>query len=147
MPREYPEFPIISVAAIALKDNKILLVRRGAPPGEGLWSIPGGVVEVGEKLKDAVRREFKEETNLDCEVGELFNICEVIIRDENNKVRYHYVILDYMVKVTGGELKPGSDVVEAKWVRLAEALKLKLTKPTRNLIEKILKMSFIREFD
>ena len=144
MPREYPEYPILSVAAVAIKDNKMLLVKRRAPPGEGLWSIPGGVVELGERLHDALKRELHEETNLECEIIDLVNIAEVIIRDEEGKVRFHYVILDYLVKITGGELRPGSDVLDAKWFDLKEAQNLPLTKTTRKLIKKLLNSDLIK---
>ncbi|RLG94532.1 hypothetical protein DRO29_06485 [Candidatus Bathyarchaeota archaeon] len=144
MPREYPEYPILSVAAVAIKDNKMLLVKRGAPPGEGLWSIPGGAVELGERLHDALKRELREETNLECEIIDLVNIAEVIIRDEEGKVRFHYVILDYLVKITGGELRPGSDVLDAKWFDLKEAQNLPLTKTTRKLIKKLLNSDLIK---
>ena len=143
MPLTYPERPVVSVAAIAIKDRKILLARRAAPPGQGLWSIPGGVVELGETLKDALKREFKEETGLDCEVKELFDVFEVIIKDDQGKIVYHYVILDYFVDVIGGVLSPSSDALDAKWVSSDEALSLPLTSSTHKLIRRLVKRGLL----
>jgi len=143
MPSAYPERPVVSVAAIAIKDKKILLAKRAAPPGQGLWSMPGGVVELGETLKDALKREFKEETGLECEVKKLFDVYEVIIKDENGKIVYHYVILDYLVDVKGGVLSPASDALDAKWVTRDEALKLQLTSTTRKLIKRLIDEGFL----
>jgi len=137
--REYPEYPIPAVGAIAISNGKILLVRRGSPPAKVFWSIPGGVIEVGERIEDAVRREFKEETGLECEVLNLYHITQAIIKDDEGRVRYHYIILDYFVKVVNEEEpKPGGDVLEAKWVRIKDAMKLNLTRSARELLKKLM---------
>ncbi|MHA1617501.1 MAG: NUDIX hydrolase [Candidatus Njordarchaeales archaeon] len=139
MQREYPRYPIPAVGAVAISNGKILLVKRGVPPGRGFWSIPGGAIEVGERIEDAVKREFKEETGLECEVLDLCHIAQVIIKDKDGRVKYHYIILDYLVKTEDSkEPSPGGDVLDAEWFELKEVLKLELTKPTRELIKKLL---------
>ena len=103
MGREYPEHPLVGVGAVAVHNDKVLLVKRGHPPGVGLWSIPGGLVELGEKIEDAVKREFQEETGLICEVRDLIQVSQVIIRDDHGRIKWHYIILDYLVSVCGSE--------------------------------------------
>jgi len=136
--REYPRYAIVGVGAIVLDEDRILLVKRGSEPGKGLWSIPGGVVEAGESLKNAVLRELKEETGIEGVIEGLYDVFEVIIPDKEGRVHYHYVILDFLVKPLSRIITPGSDVEETKWVRLDEALSMNLTKTTRRLIRKLL---------
>ncbi len=143
MPRKYPEYPIVGVAGVAIKERKILLIKRLGEPGKNLWSLPGGVVELGERITDALKREIKEETGLDCDVGDLVNIAEVIIRDTEGRVMYHYIILDYLINVSSEEVKPSSDVSDAGWFSYEEAKRLKLTPPTANLIEKLRGMKLL----
>lgn len=135
--REYPKQPIVSVGALVLKDGKILLVKRANEPGKGRWSIPGGVVELGERLEDAVKREVKEETNLDVSVGKMLDVVEVIRRDGMGNVVFHYVIIDYIASVVGGELFPSSDVEDARWVTIDEALNMDITESLRMMLKKI----------
>lgn len=135
----YPTYPIIGVGAVVLNDNSILLVRRRNPPGEGLWSIPGGKLNVGEDIREGVLRELGEETGLVGEIVDLLDIFQIIIRDENGGVKYHYVIFDFIIEIDGGSLKPGSDALDARFFKLDEALKLDLTRSTRILIEKLKK--------
>ena len=136
--RVYPKYAIVGVGAIVLDEDRILLVRRGSDPGRGLWSIPGGAVEAGEPLKNAVLRELKEETGIDGVVEGLYDIFEVIVPDSEGRIQYHYVILDFLVKPLSRTIRPGGDVVEAKWVKPDEALSMSLTRTTRKLIERIL---------
>lgn len=143
MSRAYPEYPIIGVAGVAIRNKKILLVKRSGEPGKDLWSLPGGVVEVGERLVDALKREVKEETNLDCEVKDLINIAEVILRDRDGRVKYHYVILDYLINVTNDEAKPSSDASAVGWFSYDEAKQVQLTPPTAELLEKLRAMKLL----
>ena len=136
--REYPKYAIVGVGAIVLDEDRILLVKRGSEPGKGLWSIPGGVVEAGESLRSAVLRELKEETGIEGTVEGLYDIFEVVIPDSEGRVQYHYVILDFLVKPLSRSITPGSDVDEARWIRLDEALSMNLTKTTRKLIKRLL---------
>ena len=138
MERKYPPKPLVAVAALVFKGNKVLLVKRKSPPGEGRWSLPGGCVEVGERLEDALRREVLEECGIEISVGQLVAVTDVIERDGKG-TRFHYVILDFSAEYAGGELRPSTDVSDADWFSLEEALKLPLTRGTRRILEKLLK--------
>ncbi|AWB10555.1 8-oxo-dGTP diphosphatase [Thermodesulfobium acidiphilum] len=137
--RKYP-FPILAVSGLLIKDNKILLVKRKCPPSIGRWSLPGGVVEKGEKLKDAIKREFLEETSLSVEVIKLLTVYEKIDLQED-KIGYHYVILLFLLSLTGGSLKANDDAREACFFSKNEILKLPLTdgliEVLKNILEKI----------
>jgi 8-oxo-dGTP diphosphatase len=116
--------PLVAVGAVAVRDDgALLLVRRGKAPALGRWSLPGGRVDWGETLRDALRREVIEETGLEVAPGELAGLVERIHLAEG----FHYVILDYHVTVTGGTLRPGSDVTDARWVVPSEMALLELS--------------------
>ncbi|MFZ0392725.1 MAG: NUDIX hydrolase [Terracidiphilus sp.] len=117
--REYPVSPLVGVGAVIVEGGRVLLVRRGTEPLRGRWSIPGGLIEVGETLREAVVREAREETGLEVEPVELVELLDRIHR-QGERVRYHYVIADYLCRVTGGTLKAASDADEARWVERAE---------------------------
>jgi 8-oxo-dGTP diphosphatase len=134
--REYPSQPIIGVGAVIVQEGKILLAKRGSEPGKGKWSVPGGLVELGEKLEKAVVREVKEETNLDVEVIRLIDAVDNIIGDPNRKLQFHFVILDYLAKLKGGTLQPSSDVLDARWVRIEEADDYDLTNVFRDFLKR-----------
>ena len=126
--RLYPKQPIVGVGVVIIKDGKILLEKRKYEPGKGKWSIPGGLVELGENVEQTVIREVKEETGLDVEKPEHIDVVDNVVRDENGEVKYHFVIIDYFVKLKGGTLKAASDAEELKWVALNEVEKYDLTK-------------------
>jgi ADP-ribose pyrophosphatase len=134
--KEYPKHPMVGVGAIIIQDGKILIVKRGSEPGKGKWSVPGGLVELGEAIEQTVVREVKEECNLDVEVDRLIDVVDNIVTDENGEVKYHFVILDFFVKLRGGKLKPGDDVENAKWVTLEEVEKYDITKTFREFIKR-----------
>jgi ADP-ribose pyrophosphatase YjhB (NUDIX family) len=134
--RRYPPRPILGVGALIFKRESILLVERGKQPLKGYWSLPGGVLEVGEHLADAIRREVKEETGLDVLPQSVVEIFERIMRDKNGKPEYHYVLVDYICKVTGGELLPADDASRAEWVRRKDLPHRKLTEGTLEVIER-----------
>ncbi len=117
--REFPVAPLVGAGGIVVRDNRVLLVRRGREPLKGQWSIPGGLIDVGETLREAVIREVKEETGLDVEPVELIELLDRIHREEG-RVRYHYVIADYLCRVTGGILAAASDADAVRWVERAE---------------------------
>lgn len=124
MRREYPGFAIGAVGAVLIRDNRILLVKRGSPPARGKWSLPGGVVEPGEKISDAARRELKEETGLDAEPLGVIWVLNNIVLDSSRRVKYHYIIVDVLFNPESikSEARPGSDAVDVKWFSLEEAL-------------------------
>ena len=119
MSRIYPSLPIVGVGAVILRDGEVLIVRRANPPLQGEWSIPGGALDLGEKLRDGIAREVREETGLDVEPIELIELLDRIHR-EGNRVRYHYVIADYLCRVIGGELRAASDANAVRWVERSE---------------------------
>lgn len=119
MQREFPEAPLVGVGAVIVQDGRVLLIRRGRDPMKGHWTLPGGVLEVGESLSEGVAREVREETGLDVEVLELVELLDRIHR-EDGSVRFHYVIADYLCRVTGGELQAASDADAVRWVERAE---------------------------
>ena len=119
MIREFPQAPLVGVGAVIVEQGKVLLVQRGSEPLKGHWSLPGGLVEVGESLHAAVVREVTEETGLLVEPVELVELLDRIYRD-GDRVRYHYVIADYLCRVTGGSLQAASDAAAARWVERAE---------------------------
>jgi ADP-ribose pyrophosphatase YjhB (NUDIX family) len=119
MQREFPSTPLLAVGAVIVEAERVLLVRRGAEPLKGHWSLPGGLLEVGESLTDGVKREVREETGLLVEPLELIELIDKIHR-EDNRVRYHYVIADYLCRVAGGVLRAASDADAVRWVERAE---------------------------
>ena len=142
MSREYPRYPLVGVGAIVIKDSKILLIRRGAEPNRGKWSIPGGMVEPGEDPDKAALRELQEETGIIGKVLGLFGIYQYVERDNEGRVKYHFLLLDYLVEPIGGEPKASSDAMELRFTGLNEALSLDLTDTARQLIMDLLDSGF-----
>jgi len=135
MKREFPDHPLVGVGGVVIHRNRVLLIRRGGEPLKGEWSIPGGLIELGEELADGVRRELKEETGLDVEPLAVLEVFDRIFR-EGRKVRYHFVIVDYVCRLIGGRLSPASDVLEARWVRRGDLPKYKLTEKATSVAQK-----------
>lgn len=115
MKREYPDRPIVGVGAVIVENHRVLLARRGKPPLEGQWSLPGGVVELGETLRAAAEREALEETGLMVEAGEVLEVLDRIIPGRNGAPQYHYVLIDFLCIRRGGELRAGGDASEVAW--------------------------------
>ena len=136
MKREYPDTPLVGIGAIIIEDQRVVLVKRGHAPLKGKWSIPGGVLEVGETLRKAVVREVREETALTIEPGELLGVFERVIPDEQGKMRYHYVLIDFLCCRATGELKAGDDAAEVGWFRKDELSGLDLARETEEVILK-----------
>ena len=118
--REYPEVPRVGVGAVVLKDGHVLLVRRDRPPAQGKWSIPGGLVHLGETTEQAAVREVGEECGLRVRLKGVAGVVSRVIPDRDGRIRYHYVLVDYLAVPEGGELHPGSDAGDCRWVPLAE---------------------------
>jgi 8-oxo-dGTP diphosphatase len=125
-PREYPDAPRVAVGAVVLDGDRVLLVRRGAPPSEGKWSIPGGLIRLGERIEDAVLREVQEECGLSIRVLGLCGVLDRIVPGAPSDsaasvpIRYHYIIIDYAATPAGGSLRAGSDAADARWVPIDE---------------------------
>jgi 8-oxo-dGTP diphosphatase len=138
MQREFPLAPLVGVGAVIVLHGRVLLIQRGRDPMKGHWTLPGGALEVGESLAQGVAREVREETGLNVEVLDLVELLDRIHR-EDDRVRYHYVIADYLCRVTGGELHAASDADAARWVERAEwnsHSALKIDPITTRVIEK-----------
>jgi 8-oxo-dGTP diphosphatase len=134
--RRYPRHPILGVGAIIFRRDCVLLIERGKPPLKGYWSLPGGAVETGEHLEEGVRREVLEETGLVVKPVRLFTIFERIRRDDRGEAEYHFVLVDYVCRVTGGSLEAASDVSRVAWVPRTALSRYKITKGTLPVIER-----------
>src|SRR5208283_2759797 len=126
MQREYPKHPLVGVGGVVIHRDRALLIRRGSEPLKGEWSIPGGMLELGEELTAGVQRELKEETGVDVEPLECILVFDRIMH-EGKRVKYHYVIVDYLCRRQRGRLRPASDVVDARWVRREDLPQYHLT--------------------
>jgi len=134
--RLYPNQPIVGVGVVIICNGKILLEKRKSEPGKGKWSIPGGLVELGESIEQTVIREVKEETSLEVENPELIDVVNYITVDENGRIKYHFVMVDYFVKLKSGLLKAADDAKELRWVTLDEAETYDLTKTLRTFLHR-----------
>ncbi len=137
MSRLYPSAPLVGVGVVVLNDaHEILLVKRGNEPGKGLWSLPGGMVQLGERVRDAAVREVYEECNLNVEPEDVMSVVDLILKDPDGKVKYHYVLIDYFARYKGGDLTAQSDVSDANWFSQAELEQLEIPEVTRKVILK-----------
>ncbi len=118
--REYPDLPRVGVGAVVLDGDRVLLVRRGRPPAFGKWSLPGGLVELGETTQEAARREVLEECGLDVRIGAVAGVLDRVVSDPDGRVRYHWVLVDYLAYPESAHVVAGSDAAEAQWVRVAD---------------------------
>lgn len=134
MSRRYPARPLVGVGALIIDLGKVLLARRGKEPLKGEWTLPGGLVETGETLVDAVKREALEETALTIAVRELAGVFDRIYRDATGRVEYHYILVDYVCAVTSGDARAGSDIDEVRWFSREELRTLQLPEFTKDLI-------------
>ena len=141
MKRDYPERPIIGVGAVIISGGRALLVRRDTEPLRGEWSVPGGMLELGETLREGVRREALEETGLEVEPGEVLDVFDSIFTDGLGRTQYHYVLIDYLCRPLSGEARPGSDVSDVRWVS-ANALG---AMGLRESIEQVVRKGIARE--
>ena len=144
MKREYPESPLVGVGAVIVDDHsddysndrRVLLIRRGQPPLLGEWSLPGGLLECGESLREAVAREASEETGLVIETGEMLGVYERVIRGDEGRARYHYVLIDFLCRPVGGDLKAGSDAADVRWFTREELPALDLAPDANDVVLK-----------
>ncbi|MCU1256639.1 MAG: hydrolase [Candidatus Angelobacter sp.] len=134
--REYPDRPIVGVGAVIIHEARVLLVKRGSPPLLGEWSLPGGVVELGETLCAAAEREALEETGLIVRAGEVLEVLDRIIPGKDAAPQYHYVLIDFLCTVNGGELRAGGDAADVRWADENELRNYKLEQPAVDVIRK-----------
>jgi 8-oxo-dGTP diphosphatase len=134
--REYPSVPRVGVGAVVLDAGRVLLVRRGKAPLAGKWSLPGGLLELGETTAEAARREVAEECGLQIRVGEVAGILDRVVRDAEGRIRYHWVLVDYVAFVESGELCAASDADEAQWVEVDEVERLDTTDGLLDMIRR-----------
>jgi mutator protein MutT len=139
--RQYPERPIVGVGAVIVDDGKVVLIRRRYEPLAGQWSLPGGAVELGETLEASVVREMREETGLDVEVGPVIEVFDRITFDDARRIRYHYVLVDYLCWIVDGELRAGSDVDDAIFVDPSDLGPYELTAKATAVIERALQLA------
>src|SRR5271154_4111913 len=136
MRREFPEVPLVGVGAIIIEDSRVVLVKRAHPPLQAEWSIPGGVLEVGELVREAAVREAREETGLIVEPGELLGVYDRVLRDADRRVQYHYVLVDFLCRRVAGDLAAASDAAEVRWFSREELSALRLAEDTLDVIQK-----------
>jgi 8-oxo-dGTP diphosphatase len=148
--REYPDAPRAGVGAIVLDGDQVLLVRRGEAPSQGRWSIPGGLIHLGERIEDAVVREVEEECGLHIQLVGLCGVIDRIVPGEPSRaaegpsVRYHYIIIDYVAVPAGGTLRAGSDAAEARWVPVAELSRYETTEGLVAMVNRAVKLRHAR---
>ena len=139
--REYPLRPVVGVGGVVIADGKALLIRRGHAPLKGQWSIPGGTLETGETIVEGIERELAEETGVKVRALQLIEVFERIFRDEEGRVQYHFVILDYLCEMMGGRVHAGGDVVDVAWANEEELLNYGLTEAATRVLKKAFRMS------
>ncbi|MCP8304202.1 MAG: NUDIX hydrolase [archaeon] len=140
MSREYPEYPMVGVGALIKKDGSVLLVKREHEPGKGRWSLPGGLVNLGETMMEAVKREVEEEVGLKVKVVGLIDVFDSIVYDDEGRVRFHYVIIGFEVSLIGGEVRGSEEASQVDWFKAEELRGLKMTSTTKKLLKDYLLM-------
>ena len=129
--REYPDRPIASVAACVYKGDRVLLIKRARQPSQGLWSVPGGAIELGETIRDAVMRELREECGIEIELDRVINAVDLILPDEKGRIWFHYIVTYLIARYISGEACPGSDALEVRWATCQELDTLNMTPAVR----------------
>lgn len=138
MKRDYPEQPLVGVGAVIVERGRVVVVRRSTEPLKGEWSIPGGLLELGETVGAAAAREALEETGLVVEPGEVLGVFDRILPDSEGKIRYHYVLIDLLCRRVSGELRAGGDAAEARWLTAEELKSFPVAEPAASVLRKAL---------
>ena len=139
--REYPTHPVCAVGLVVRKDDAVLLTQRGNPPRRGEWSLPGGAVELGETLREAAQREVLEECGIQVALGGLIDAVDLMQNDAQERLQYHYVVIDFAAEYVGGSLRAASDVLDARWVSVRDLDAYALPAKTRQVIDRALKIA------
>lgn len=139
--REYPDAPRVGVGAVVLNGGRVLLVRRGGRPSFGKWSLPGGLVELGETTAEAVRREIAEECSCHIRVVGVCGVIDRVVRDAEGRVRYHYVLVDYLAYTDSDDIEAGDDAAEACWVPIDQVERMDVTEGLFDMIRRALKLA------
>ncbi len=139
MQREHPKQPLVGVGAVIVENGRAVLIKRGNAPLLGEWSIPGGMLELGETLRQGAEREAAEETGLVVRATELLGVFDRVVPDDEGKIIYHYVLIDFLCERISGELKAGADAADAKWFTPEETKQLALAEDTAAVIQAALK--------
>ena len=134
--RWYPDAPIAAVGAVVFKDGKMLIIKRSQEPGKGKWSVPGGRVELGETVYEAARREVLEESSIEIEVEHVLDTADNIVRDEDGRVKYHYVVIDVLARYVSGEIRAQSDAEECRWVTPRELVEMDISPILRDMMKR-----------
>jgi 8-oxo-dGTP diphosphatase len=136
--RLYPVRPWVSAHALTIHHNRLLVVKRGAPPAKGLWSVPGGAIDLGETVEECLKREVFEETGIEIEVKDFLRYVDVILKEEaTGNIQYHYVVLYFKALYIGGELRPSSDAADAQWLTSDEIRQLPVTETLPKLLDQL----------
>jgi len=138
--REYPEFPRVGVGAIVIKDGKLLMIKRAAPPNQNLWAIPGGMLELGETIQEGAEREIFEETNIRIKAGKPIFTFDLLERDNEGRVHFHFLIVDMEAEYLAGEIKAASDALDVRWATPEEC---NLLPSTSNTIRMLRALGFL----
>ena len=141
MKRDYPQQPLVGVGAVIVERGRVVVVRRSTEPLKGEWSIPGGMLELGETVGAAVAREALEETGLVVEPGEVLGVFDRILPDSEGKIRYHYVLIDLLCRRVSGELRAGGDAAEVRWLTAEELNSFPVSEPAAGVLRQALARS------
>jgi len=139
--REYPDYPRVGVGAVVVHGERVLLVKRGRPPGVGRWSLPGGLVELGETTAEAARREVAEECGISVRVAGVAGVVDRVIRDEGGRIQYHYVLVDYLAFAESDAICAGTDAADVRWVRAEDLHALDVTEGLRDMVGRALALA------
>jgi len=134
--REYPDYPRVGVGAVILHDDQVLLVRRGKSPSFGKWSLPGGLVELGETTREAIAREIVEECGIKIRLVDVAGVIDRIVKDDTGRVRYHYVLVDYLAYPESMDVVAGSDAADAQWFEIDRLDELDTTQGLLDMIRR-----------
>jgi 8-oxo-dGTP diphosphatase len=141
MSREYPDLPIVAVGAAVCHEGRVLIVQRGRPPSQGMWTVPGGVVHLGEPMAEAAAREVREECGIEIAVGEAVGVLDHVVRDPQGRIRFHYAIIDFAARYVGGTLQVNEELIDAAWVAPGELDAYQVSEKAKEVLLKALELA------